>query len=150
MKCPHCRGDDESRVLDSRSTRDGDAIRRRRECNRCLKRFTTYEYVEKASMIVVKRDRRREDFSVNKLRKGIDFACKKRPISSDEIAALVDRVVKKSEAMGKTEVESMEIGTFVMDELYLLDQIAYIRFASVYRNFRTAEEFVRQVSTLMQ
>ncbi|MDR0303653.1 MAG: transcriptional regulator NrdR [Chitinispirillales bacterium] len=150
MKCPYCLNEDESRVVDSRSSRDGNAIRRRRECEKCNKRFTTYEYVEKMNVIVVKRDCRREDFNIQKLRKGIDIACTKRPISIDEISSLVDRVAKKTESLNKNEVESSEIGNIVMDELYLLDQIAYIRFASVYRDFKTVEEFVKQISTLVQ
>jgi transcriptional repressor NrdR len=99
---------------------------------------------------VVKRDRRREDFDINKLRKGIVIACAKRPINTDEIEELVQKIYKKIEGLGKSEVETSEIGTMVMDELYLLDQIAYIRFASVYRDFKTAEEFVKQITTLVQ
>jgi transcriptional repressor NrdR len=150
MKCPHCQNEVESRVIDSRSSRDGNAIRRRRECENCHNRFTTYEYVEKTGIIIVKRDRRREDFDIKKLRKGIDVACSKRPINTDEISSLVDRIVKKTENLNKNEDESSEVGNFVMDELYLLDQIAYIRFASVYRNFKTVEEFVKQITTLVQ
>jgi transcriptional repressor NrdR len=150
MRCPYCQADDENKVVDSRSSREGDAIRRRRECESCNKRFTTYEYIERANVIVIKRDRRREEFNIQKLRNGVNIACTKRPISIDEIEALIEKVVKKAEFMGKNEIESSEIGTMVMDELYLLDQIAYIRFASVYRDFKTAEEFVKQITTLVQ
>jgi transcriptional repressor NrdR len=150
MKCPYCQADDQSKVVDSRSSREGDAIRRRRECDKCQKRFTTYEYIERINMVVIKRDKRREDFNIQKLRSGINVACTKRPISTDELENLVDRIVKKAEGLGRNELESREIGVMVMDELYLLDQIAYIRFASVYRDFKTAEEFVKQLTTLVQ
>jgi len=150
MKCPYCQTDDQSKVVDSRSSREGDAIRRRRECDKCHKRFTTYEYIERINMIVIKRDRRREEFNIQKLRNGVNVACTKRPISIDELENLVGKVVKKAEGLGRSEVESREIGIMVMDELYLLDQIAYIRFASVYRDFKTAEEFVKQLTTLVQ
>ena len=150
MKCPYCQADDENRVVDSRSSREGDAIRRRRECEKCGKRFTTYEYIEQMQVSVVKRDRRREDFDINKLRKGIVIACAKRPISNAETEDLVQKIYKKIEASSRNEIETSEIGTMVMDELYLLDQIAYIRFASVYRDFKTAEEFVKQITTLVQ
>jgi len=150
MKCPYCKADDRNKVVDSRSSRDSDAIRRRRECENCHKRFTTYEYIERADIVVVKRDRRREEFNVQKLRQGINIACTKRPISIDDVENLVEKIIKKAEGSGKTEIESREIGTMVMDELYALDQIAYIRFASVYRDFKTAEEFVKQITTLVQ
>jgi len=150
MKCPYCKTDDQNKVVDSRSSREGDAIRRRRECENCHKRFTTYEYIERADIIVIKRDRRREEFNVQKLRNGINIACTKRPISIDDVENLVEKIIKKAEISGKTEIESREIGTMVMDELYALDQIAYIRFASVYRDFKTAEEFVKQITTLVQ
>lgn len=149
MKCPYCQADDESKVVDSRSNRENDKIRRRRECENCGKRFTTYEYIEQINIQVVKRgDQRREDFDINKLRKGIEIACKKRPISTDEIDNLVHKIHKEIETLGKNEVESSEIGTAVMDELYELDKIAFIRFASVYRDFKTAEEFIQQITTL--
>jgi len=150
MKCPYCSADNESKVVDSRSSREGYAVRRRRECDGCGKRFTTYEYIEKANIIVVKRDRRREEFDIAKLRNGVNIACTKRPVSIDEIQTLIENVVRKTEALGLTEIESSEIGNIVMDELYLLDQIAYIRFASVYRDFKTVEEFVKQITTLVQ
>ncbi|MCL1947031.1 MAG: transcriptional regulator NrdR [Chitinivibrionia bacterium] len=150
MKCPYCKADDQNKVVDSRSNRESDAIRRRRECENCHKRFTTYEYIERAEIVVVKRDRRREDFSADKLRKGINIACTKRPISIDDVENLIEKIIKNAESSGKTEIESREIGTMVMDELYALDQIAYIRFASVYRDFKTAEEFVKQITTLVQ
>jgi len=150
MKCPYCQTDDQNKVVDSRSSREGDAIRRRRECEKCNRRFTTYEYIEQLQISVVKRDRRREDFDINKLRKGIMVACAKRPINIEEIEELVQKIHKKIEGLGKSEVETSEIGTMIMDELYLLDQIAYIRFASVYRDFKTTEEFVKQITTLVQ
>ena len=150
MKCPYCKASAENRVVDSRPSREGDAIRRRRECEICGKRFTTYEIIEQTEIFVVKRDKRREEFDIVKLRKGIDIACAKRPISTDEKSELVRKIHEKVEALGKNEIDSAEIGTIVMDELYLLDQIAYIRFASVYRDFKTTEEFVKQISTLVQ
>jgi transcriptional repressor NrdR len=150
MKCPYCQKDDQTKVVDSRSSREGDAIRRRRECEVCNKRFTTYEYIERAGMIVIKRDKRREAFDIKKLSNGINIACTKRPISTDEVEYLVQKIFKSIEALNKNEIESREIGGVVMDELYMLDQIAYIRFASVYRDFKTADEFVKQLSTLVQ
>lgn len=151
MKCPYCQTDDQNKVVDSRSSRENDAIRRRRECEKCGKRFTTYEYIERVNISVVKRgDKRREDFDINKLRKGIVIACAKRPINTEEIEELVQKIYKKIEGLNKSEIETSDIGTMVMDELYVLDQIAYIRFASVYRDFKTAEEFVKQITTLVQ
>lgn len=147
MKCPYC-DNTRDHVVDSRSSKEGAAIRRRRECLSCGKRFTTYEYIENFTTVVIKKDRRREPFDRSKLKEGILIAVKKRPIGVNQIENMVDTIEKKIEQLGKGELESLEIGKMVMEELYEIDQIAYIRFASVYRDFKSADEFVNQVSQL--
>ena len=149
MRCPYC-ASTRDHVVDSRSSKEGAAIRRRRECLECGKRFTTYEYVENVTMVVIKKDRRREPFDRQKLEAGIILAVKKRPVSTAQIEQMVDSVYKKVETFGKGELESIRIGEMVMDELYKVDQIAYIRFASVYRDFKSADEFINQVSKLSE
>lgn len=147
MRCPKC-GCPEDRVIDSRASRDGAAIRRRRECIRCKHRFTTYEQVERARLIVVKRDGRREEFSRDKLLTGIMRACQKRPVSQEAIEALVERITEELATNYGGEVPSRDIGLRVMDGLRALDAVAYIRFASVYRRFEEATEFVQEVKKL--
>ncbi len=147
MKCPFCE-DNRDRVVDSRSSRDGAAIRRRRECLSCGHRFTTYEYVETVQTSVIKKDRRREPYNREKLKNGITIACKKRPVSIDTVNLVVDKIEKGIEAISKGEIDSLEIGNIVMNELYQLDQIAYVRFASVYRDFKSTDEFMEQLSGL--
>jgi transcriptional repressor NrdR len=147
MRCPFC-SEDNDKVIDSRSSREGAAIRRRRQCQTCDRRFTTYEYVEESQVIVIKKDRRREEFDRKKLISGIQLACKKRPVSTEEVDSIAERVQHKIEVTHKGEIESIKIGEILMDELYSVDQIAYIRFASVYRDFKSADEFVNQVSKL--
>jgi transcriptional repressor NrdR len=137
-------------VVDSRTARDGDAIRRRRECLSCGARFTTYEYVERTQVLVIKKDGRREPFRREKVAEGVTKACEKRPIPREEIEALLDRVENAIQSMGQTEVESREIGEAVMDELARIDQIAYVRFASVYREFRDVRHFLDEIRQLLE
>ncbi|GHV14506.1 transcriptional repressor NrdR [Fibrobacterales bacterium] len=142
MKCPHCKEDDD-KVIDTRMS--GDSVRRRRECLKCGNRFTTYEYVEKAVFSVVKRGGRREAYSREKLRTGIEKACAKRPISDDKINEIVSDVENLLVALEKSEVSYDVIGTLIMQELSKVDPVAYVRFASVYREFREVGEFVKLV-----
>jgi transcriptional repressor NrdR len=144
MKCPAC-GSEDSKVVDSRAAREGEAVRRRRECIECGARFTTYENVEHTQVLIIKKDGRREPFRREKLDSGVSKACEKRPISREEIRALIDRVEGAVQTMGQSEVESREIGEIVMDELRGLDQIAYVRFASVYREFRDVNHFMEEI-----
>lgn len=147
MKCPYC-GYDDSKVVDSRSINDG--VRRRRQCLHCDSRFTTYEGVQANNFLVIKKDGRREEFSRDKLTSGIRKACTKRPISSEAIERLVDRVEEEVHRLGKVEVPSSTIGELVMVNLRELDRIAYIRFASVYREFADVESFRQEVDALAQ
>jgi transcriptional repressor NrdR len=149
MKCPAC-SSLENKVVDSRAARDGSAIRRRRECLACGARFTTYEYVELTQVLVIKKDGRREPFHREKLATGIHKSCEKRPIPREEIEALVDRVETRIQTMGQSEVESRAIGEVVMDELSRLDQIAYVRFASVYRDFRDVNHFMDEIKRVLE
>ena len=148
MRCPKCSADDD-RVIDSRSVREGSAIRRRRVCNPCGHRFTTYEEILKAGLRVIKRDGRREDFDRRKLSAGIERACEKRPISEPEIEALVDAVVGEIEAEFEREAPTTVIGRKVMERLERLDEVAYVRFASVYRRFRDVSQFLSEVEGLI-
>ena len=148
MRCPKCSSPDD-KVIDSRAARDGAAIRRRRVCLGCGYRFTTYEEVVKASLRVVKRDGRHEDLDRNKLRGGIERACEKRPISAQEIDALVDAILGELEAEFEREVPSLVIGRKVMERLEKLDEVAYVRFASVYRRFRDVNQFLSEVENLI-
>jgi transcriptional repressor NrdR len=147
MRCPFC-GCEEDKVVDSRSSKEGRAVRRRRECLKCQKRFTTYEYVETVPLTIIKNDQRREPYDRQKLLQGLHSACKKRPISIDKIEALVDKVENEIARLSKTEVPSYEIGKLVMQELRGLDDVAYVRFASVYRKFKDRGEFISEVKDL--
>jgi len=147
MRCPKC-GCQEDKVIDSRSSREGATIRRRRECLSCQNRFTTYEEIEHEGLLVVKRDGRREEFSREKLLSGVKKACQKRPISPKAIEELVDKVVEEIVEKYDREVPGIDIGERVMNALRRLDHVAYVRFASVYRRFQEATEFVREVSKL--
>ena len=147
MRCPKC-GHLEDRVIDSRSTKEGRAIRRRRECIGCGNRFTTYEYVENASMVVVKRDGKRETFSREKIIAGISRACEKRPISLTQIEEMVDRIETEIQRRAPGEVPSKLIGERVMEELQGLDEVAYVRFASVYRQFKDVNQFLDEIQGL--
>src|SRR6185503_18252550 len=144
MQCPMCRAPD-SRVVDSRLGKEGDAIRRRRHCEGCGHRFTTYERVELALPMVVKKDGRREPFDRAKIVSGLTRACEKRPVSIETIEALVDKIGRLLQETGEKEVKSQVIGEAVMRELHELDAVAYVRFASVYRSFRDVHEFMREL-----
>ncbi len=141
MRCPFC-GEMEDRVIDSRVSREGEVIRRRRECVACTRRFTTYERVEEMLPLVVKKDGRRETFDRVKILTGLKKACEKRPVSADSLERIVDRIEARLQEEGRKEVPSREIGEAVMAELQSLDAVAYVRFASVYREFRGVDEFV--------
>jgi len=148
MKCPFCHHG-ENRVIDSRISKDGNAIRRRRECLGCGKRFTTYEVVEDVLPMVVKKDGRREPFDRLKIRNGLIKALEKRPVSIDEIDAVVDKVERAcQENLGK-EIPTAIIGEKVMEELHRLDTVAYVRFASVYRQFRDVNDFLAELKDLL-
>ena len=147
MKCPFC-GFEEDKVVDSRSSKEGQAVRRRRECLKCEKRFTTYEYVETVPLTIIKNDQRREPYDRQKLLSGIMSACKKRPVSMEQIDGIIDRIENDIQKLSKTEVPATDIGKLVMDELYKLDDVAYVRFASVYRKFKDKGEFVNEVKEL--
>jgi transcriptional repressor NrdR len=148
MKCPFC-GNTENKVIDSRISKDGDAIRRRRECVSCGKRFTTYEFVEEVLPTVVKKDGRREPFDRTKIRSGIKKACEKRPISTDEIESIVDRIEQRCQEYPDKEIPASVIGEQVMKELQNLDGVAYVRFASVYREFRDVSDFLEELKDLL-
>ncbi|MGM0443154.1 MAG: transcriptional regulator NrdR [Fibrobacterota bacterium] len=145
MKCPYC-ANTQDRVVDSRISQNGSAIRRRRECTQCEKRFTTYEYIEESQTVVIKRDKRRENYNREKLITGVKVACKKRPVSIHTIDEIADRVEYRIRTEGTGEIDSLRIGKMVLQELQSVDQIAYIRFASVYLDVDTAEEFIRQIA----
>lgn len=149
MRCPGCSSLD-NKVVDSRTARDGDAIRRRRECLSCGARFTTYEYVERTPVLVIKKDGRREPFRREKVADGVTKACEKRPVPREAIEALLDRVENAIQALGQSEVESREIGEIVMEELAHIDQISYVRFASVYREFRDVRHFLDEIRGLLE
>ncbi len=148
MKCPFC-GNAENKVIDSRISKDGKAIRRRRECLDCTRRFTTYEYVEDILPMVVKKDGRREPFDRTKIRNGVRTACEKRPISTEDMEKLVEDVEAACQEFQGEEIPSSVIGEKVMDELKALDGVAYVRFASVYRQFRDVGEFMTELKELL-
>lgn len=148
MRCPKC-GQSEDKVIDSRSVRNGDVIRRRRVCLGCSHRFTTYEEVIKAHLRVIKRDGRHEDFDRRKLVNGVTRACEKRPISAQQVETLVDGIASELESEYEREVPSTVIGKKVMDRLEKLDEVAYVRFASVYRRFRDVNQFLSEVEGLI-
>jgi len=148
MKCPFC-GHTENKVIDSRISKDGKAVRRRRECLGCAKRFTTYEYVEDVLPMVVKKDGRREQFDRQKILNGLKKACEKRPISMDAIDKLVENVEQSCQEMQTEEISSTLIGEKIMNELKAFDGVAYVRFASVYRQFRDVGEFMSELKDLL-
>lgn len=147
MRCPFC-GHGDDRVIDSRVGGAGEVIRRRRECEQCARRFTTYERIEEVLPTVVKKDGRREPFDRQKLLRGLTIACIKRPVSVDRIEALVDTIERALQESDKREVASAELGERVMRELSALDEVAYVRFASVYRSFRDVGEFLDELGKL--
>jgi len=148
MKCPFC-SHLEDKVIDSRLSQDGSVTRRRRECLQCSKRFTSYERVEEMMPLVVKKDGVRVVYDREKVRAGMKKACEKRPVSSDEIDAAIDRMETRLAGLGEKEVLSHLIGEAVMDELRGLDEVAYVRFASVYRDFRDIKEFMSELTELI-
>ncbi len=149
MKCPYC-GFLEDRVLDSRSTREGEAIRRRRECLCCNRRFTTHEEIEESQIRVVKKDGRREPFDRAKVMRGLSLACHKRPVSADTLERVADEIERRIYDRGEREVPAAVIGEAVMEGLRGLDPVAYVRFASVYREFHDATQFHEIVDVLRE
>ena len=140
MNCPQCQQGD-TRVIDSRHTQDGRAIRRRRECGSCAYRFSTYEYVEIQPLLVIKSNQRREPFEREKILKSIAIACSKRPVTSAQMSETVDLIIQDVNTFGSSEVHAKDVGELVMKHLKDLDEIAYVRFASVYRKFEDVDEF---------
>lgn len=149
MKCPYCSFAD-SKVVDSRPDKGGAAIRRRRECESCGKRFTTHERVEEVLPLVTKRDGRREPFDRMKLIAGIQKACEKRPVSVETIEKLVDRLETRMQESGEKEIPTTMLGEWVMSDLHGIDQVAYVRFASVYRSFKDINEFMLELQDLLK
>jgi transcriptional repressor NrdR len=149
VKCPFC-DELEDKVVDSRMAKEGEVIRRRRECLGCKRRYTTYERVDEILPVVVKKDGRRESFDRTKILAGLKKACEKRPISTVTIEAVTDRIEKRIQEMGETEIESRIVGEELMKELHQLDQVAYVRFASVYREFKDIDQFMDELRTLAQ
>lgn len=148
MKCPYC-GFVESKVIDSRSTEDNMAIRRRRECSSCIKRYTTYEKIEDIPILVIKKNLNREYFDKSKIVNGIIKACQKRPVSRQEIEKIADEVEKVLSNLMLTEVQSDYIGEMIMEKLKDLDEVSYVRFASVYRQFKDINTFLEEIKNLM-
>ena len=148
MKCPFC-FNDESKVVDSRSTDDNTTIRRRRECTKCNKRYTTYEKIEDIPILVVKRDLTRENFNKEKIVNGLIIACQKRPVSRKQIEEIAEEIEKKISNNMLTEIESEKIGEMVMKRLKEIDEISYVRFASVYRQFKDINTFLEEITMLM-
>jgi transcriptional repressor NrdR len=148
MKCPYC-GEDDDRVTDSRIAENGYAIRRRRQCNKCGKRFTTYERIERRRLKVVKKDGSRVPYDRNKIKTGLEKACWKRPISDEQIEAIVTAIEDDIEKNFESEVESRYIGELAMKHLRDLDQVAYVRFASVYRQFEDVHDFMEEVRPML-
>ena len=148
MKCPYC-SFEESKVIDSRSADDGERIRRRRECLNCGKRFTTHEVIETVPIIVVKRDKSREVFDRNKLTAGILRACEKRPVSLTQIEKMVDSIEAKIQSSLDREITTMQIGELAMEEIKKVDEVSYVRFASVYRQFKDINTFMEELNKLL-
>ena len=148
MKCPYCKTDND-KVVDSRSSEDGYVIRRRRQCQSCDKRFTTYERVAELDLRVVKKDGSREPFRPEKIRKGLERACWKRPIPTDQVEQVIVEIVQEVFSTGGPEIDSQHVGEMVMEKLIELDDVAYIRFASVYRQFKDIHDFVNEVRPIL-
>ena len=147
MKCPKC-GFSEDKVIDSRLARDESSIRRRRECQSCQFRFSTLEAIVPAELYVIKRDKSREEFDPKKIRRGIEMACYKRPVREEQIDDLIQKIVAKLEGLGKSEIPSVELGHVVMEQMKDLDEVAYVRFASVYRQFKDLDQFISEIRSL--
>lgn len=148
MKCPFC-GHKEDKVIDSRSSEEGRSIRRRRECLKCKRRFTTYENIEEASLMIIKKDGRREPFDRKKILSGIKKACEKRPISTQQLEELIDKIEHTLQSKFEKEVEASAVGELLMELLYDLDEVAYVRFASVYRQFKDINQFMKELRGLL-
>jgi len=148
MKCPFC-GEINNKVIDSRLSKNGDVIRRRRECILCSRRFTTYEHIEEIPIMILKKDGRREVFNREKVRSGIQRACEKRDISMDVIEEFVDELERDLRETGKKEIPSRDIGEKIITKLHGLDDVAYVRFASVYREFKDVNDFVDELKNLL-
>lgn len=148
MKCPFC-GDLDNKVIDSRVSKDGSVIRRRRECLDCSRRFTTYEHIEEIPIMIIKKDGRREVFSREKIRKGMQRACQKLDISMNVIEDFIDEVERDLRETGEKEIPSSVVGEKVMGKLHVLNDIAYVRFASVYREFKDVNDFVSELKSLL-
>lgn len=148
MRCPYC-GYKEDKVIDSRASSENDSIRRRRECLKCQRRFTTYEHIEDMALMVVKKDGQRQAFDRNKLIAGIIKSCEKRPVSANKIENLVDTVERALQRKNNNEVKSSQIGEMVMKKLHALDEVAYVRFASVYREFKDVTEFMKELKFVL-
>ncbi|MCF2554602.1 transcriptional regulator NrdR [Faecalicatena contorta] len=149
MRCPYCSNPD-TRVIDSRPAEDGNSIRRRRSCDVCGKRFTTYEKVETIPLIIIKKDNNREQYNRGKIENGILRACYKRPVSADAIQQAVNHVETRLFSLEEKEVPSSRIGEIVMDELKTLDEVAYVRFASVYREFKDVNTFMDELKKILK
>ena len=149
MKCPDC-SDMENKVVDSRLNKEGTVIRRRRECLSCSERFTTYEKLERSLPLVIKKDGRREEFDRDKIIHGVQKACQKRPVSIKDIEDLVDRVEQYVQELGEKEVSAVKVGEKVISEIYNLDDVAYVRFASVYRSFKDVNEFMVELKEVLK
>ena len=149
MRCPFC-GNTEDRVVDSRESKEGDVIRRRRECVQCERRFTSYEKIEHLPFQVVKRDQRREPYDREKMMQGLNIACRKRPISGRQLEEVADSIERAMQESNEREISSQDLGFLVMERLRDLDTVAYVRFASVYRRFEDVEAFVRELHQLTE
>jgi transcriptional repressor NrdR len=148
MKCPYC-GYKEDKVIDSRGNTEDNAIRRRRECLKCQRRFTTYEHIEDMPLMVVKKNGQRQGFDRNKLIAGILKACEKRPVSAHKIESLVDNIERTLQRKDDKEVKSAQIGEMIMKRLHEIDEVAYVRFASVYREFKDVTEFMKELKYVL-
>ena len=149
MKCPNC-SNMENKVIDSRTNREGYMTRRRRECLSCGDRFTTYERIEKSPLLVIKKDGRREDFNPSKILEGVQKACQKRPVSLEQMEALVNKTEKFFQDSGDKEISAVSVGEKIVQELYQLDSVAYVRFASVYRDFKDVNEFMAELKDILK
>jgi transcriptional repressor NrdR len=148
MKCPYCHAEDD-KVVDSRASNEGTVIRRRRECVKCDRRYTTYERVEEIPLFIIKKDQRRETYDRNKVLSGIHRACEKRPVSAEVQESIVNDLEKMLEEKYEKEIPSSALGEFVMERLAVIDQVAYVRFASVYRQFKDLSHFMKELKTLL-
>lgn len=149
MQCPRCQNNN-SRVVDSRPADDGRAIRRRRECEDCHFRFTTFERIEAAPLLVVKKDGTREEFSREKVLRGLIRSCEKRPVALEQVERIVDDVENRVRNLGENEVSTTIVGEFVMEDLAKIDEVAYVRFASVYRQFKDMNVFLQELKTMVE